>query len=229
MLRVQFEPAYLLSRKAYKEESALIELFTQQHGLVRLVARGVRRKRSSLGACLQPFQPLLVSWQAKTELGTLTAAELSSSPFILAGDRFLAGNYLNELLSRLLTHSESVQELFIHYAAAIAQLAHSDASMELILRVFEYELLEELGYSLAQQEWLMEDYYQWHAEHGLIRTEQPGPIQGKHLYQIEQRQLTDAAVLKAAKFLARQRLAPLLGERPLKSRDVWLQMKRGSE
>lgn len=229
MQRVQFEPGYLLNRTPYREESALVDILSKEHGLVRLVVRGLRRKKSSLAALLQPFQPLLVSWQSKGELGTLTAAESSSAPLILSGDEYYAACYLNELLTRLLSHADPLPGVFIQYGYSLARLVAKEEPLELILRQFEHEVLEELGYSLPQQEWLADHYYQWHPELGLAQTEQPGPIQGWHLNYIKQKELTDAAVLRAAKYLSRQRLAPLLGRQPLKSREVWQQMKRGSE
>lgn len=229
MQRVQFEPGYVLNRKPYREDSALVDVLTKEHGLVRLVARGLRRKKSSLSALLQPFQPLLVSWQSKSELGTLAGVEASSAPLILTGDAFYAACYLNEILTRLLSHAEPAARVFIHYGYSLARLAANDLSMELILRQFEHEVLDELGYSLPHQDWQPDTYYQWQAEQGLIHSQQPGPIQGWHLIQIEQKNFNDAAVLRAAKHLSRQRLAPLLGRQPLKSREVWLQMKRGSK
>lgn len=229
MQRVQFEPAYVLNRIPYREDSALVDLLTKEHGLVRVVARGLRRKKSNLSALLQPFQPLLVSWQSKTDLGTLTAAEASSTPLTLTGDEFYAACYLNEILTRLLTHAEPVPAVFIHYGYSLARLAAQEPGMELILRQFEHEVLDDLGYSLPQQNWQADAYYQWHPEHGLVQSQTPGPIQGWHLSHIEKKEFTKAAVLLAAKHLSRQRLAPLLGRQPLRSREVWLQMKRGSE
>lgn len=229
MLRVQLEPAYILNRQPYKEGSALVDILTEKYGRIRVVARGLNRKKSTLAATLQPFQPTLVSWQAKGDLGTLLSAESSSMPLVLTGDEYYAACYLNELLTRVLTQSEPIPNLFIHYGYSLARLSGKEESLELILRQFEHELLDDLGYSLPHQEWLAESYYEWHGEQGILQTLKPGPIQGWHLSQIEQKNFNNAAVLKAAKHLSRQRLAPLLGSSPLKSRQVWMQLKRGSQ
>src|SRR5687768_9238900 len=66
--RHQLQPALVLSTRAYRETSRLVEAFTAEQGRVGLVARGVRGPRSRLAALLQPLQPLLVSW---TEGGDL--------------------------------------------------------------------------------------------------------------------------------------------------------------
>jgi len=51
---------------------------------------------------LQPFRPLLISWNQKSDLGTLTAADQVASPPALQGQALYCGLYLNELLMRLL-------------------------------------------------------------------------------------------------------------------------------
>ncbi|MBD1390003.1 DNA repair protein RecO [Neiella sp. HB171785] len=228
MLRAQLEPAYVLNRRPYREDSALIDLLTQQHGLVRLVGRGMRRKKQPLGAILQPFAPLLISWQSKTELGQLQQAETASPPLLLSGDQTLAGFYLNELVYRLLTPLESAPSVFAHYGSAIAQLAASDSKLEPVLRQFEHALLDHLGYGLSDTQHLDgESFYQWQPQQGLVLCDHQSHIQGWHLQCIEASNYDDESVLRAAKILTRQRLEPLLAGRPLQSRQVWLQMKRG--
>ncbi|GGA74770.1 DNA repair protein RecO [Neiella marina] len=228
MLRAQLEPAYVLNRRPYREDSALVDLLTQQHGLVRLVARGMRRKKQPLGAILQPFAPLLISWQSKSDLGQLQQVEAGNQAFALTGDNTLAGFYLNELLYRLLTPLESAGAVFAHYGAAIAQLAQPTVKLEPVLRQFEHALLDHLGYGLSDTQQLVDDgFYLWEPQQGLVPSEYDSAIKGWHLQCIESSDYADEAVLRAAKILTRQRLEPLLAGRPLQSRQVWLQMKRG--
>lgn len=222
------QPVYLLNRRPYREDSALIDVLSRDYGLVRLVARGLRRKKNPLSAILQPFTPIIMSWQSKTDLGTMHQAEASQCGFELSGDHLYAGFYLNELVSRLLDNSEPAPELFIHYGASISALSLLDTQFEVILRRFEHELLNYLGYGLPNMEFDNHVYFAWDGAHGLVETQQAGFIQGWHLNHIEAGEYGNEAVLRAAKHLSRQRFAPLLGDKPLKSRDVWLQMKRGN-
>ncbi|MDE0854184.1 MAG: recombination protein O N-terminal domain-containing protein, partial [Nevskia sp.] len=69
--RIEFEPAYLLAQRPYRESSQLLEVFSRNHGRVGLVARGARGPRSRLRGVLQLFTPLLLSWSESGELGTL--------------------------------------------------------------------------------------------------------------------------------------------------------------
>ena len=46
--------------------------------------------------------PLSMSWFLKSDLGTLTGAEIQGAPLSLAGDALLSGYYVNELLLHFL-------------------------------------------------------------------------------------------------------------------------------
>jgi DNA repair protein RecO (recombination protein O) len=175
--RVELQPAYILHQRAYRDTSVLLELFTPEYGRVGLVARGARGSRARWRGLLQPFQPLLVSWILRGELGTLTVAEASGGALMLAAARIASGFYLNEILLRLLARHDPHLELFGWYDATLrglARLSHPSsiagvdlhatnggkkggqveastdlAELEILLRRFELRLLEVLGYRLV--------------------------------------------------------------------------------
>ena len=62
MARFELEPAYILHSRAYRESSQLLEIISRDHGRQGLVARGARGSRSRWKNMLQPFRPLLLSW-----------------------------------------------------------------------------------------------------------------------------------------------------------------------
>lgn len=126
----------------------LIEAFTRDHGRVGLVARGVRSARSRFPrASLQPLQPLLLSWSARSELGTLTAAEQTGTRWILSGDALLAGMYVNELVLRLTSRNDAHSPAFAAYTECLARLAERP-DIAWTLRRFERDFLADLGYAL---------------------------------------------------------------------------------
>ncbi len=148
-MRIDQQPAFILHARPYRETSLLIEAFARDHGRVGLVARGVRRERSRLPrGVLQPLQPLLLSWVARGELGTLTGAEVASTPLRLSGDALLAAMYVNELVLRLGARSDAPTHAFAAYAQCLARLA-DDANMAWTLRRFERDFLADIGYALA--------------------------------------------------------------------------------
>lgn len=126
----------------------LIEAFTRDHGRVGLVARGVRSARSRFPrASLQPLQPLLLSWSARGELGTLTAAEQTGTRWMLSGDALLAGMYVNELVLRLTSRNDAHPAAFAAYTECLARLAEGP-DIAWTLRRFERDFLADLGYAL---------------------------------------------------------------------------------
>ena len=45
--RVSLQEGFVLHTRAYRETSALVDVFTKEYGVVRLVARGIKRKSSN--------------------------------------------------------------------------------------------------------------------------------------------------------------------------------------
>ena len=147
-MRIEDEPGFILHTRPWRETSLLIEAFTRDHGRVGLVARGVRSAKSRFArATLQPLQPLLLGWSARGELGTLTAAEQTGSPWRLSGDALFAGMYVNELVLRLSSRNDAHPGAFGAYTECLARLAEDD-DIAWTLRRFERELLADLGYAL---------------------------------------------------------------------------------
>jgi DNA repair protein RecO (recombination protein O) len=242
MKRIQLQPAYLLSVRAYRETSALLEVLTPEHGRLGLVARGSRGPRSKLRGLLQPFQPLLLSWSEGGELGTLSGAEAAGPATGLRGEAVFSGWYLNELVLRLLPRRDPHPALFDGYAQALAALGDPapdtvDATVEApaahgaarALRVFELHLLAELGYAVNLPDDLVPDgWYGYDPEVGL-RVAEPGPTayRGASLRALAAKTLdTDESLRDARRFL-RAALAPHLGERALRTPELLRALREG--
>ncbi len=144
--RVEFEPAYLLAQRPYRETSLLLEVFTPNQGRAGLVANGARGPRSKLRGTLQLFTPLLLSWSEAGELGTLRAAESDGAAVDLAGERVFHGWYVNELLLKLTERHDPHPRLYRDYGQTLGSLAGDQG--EAALRVFEKRLLAQIGYAL---------------------------------------------------------------------------------
>ena len=55
-----WQRAFVLHSRPWSETSLVLDVFTEESGRVRLVAKGARSKRSNLKGALQPFTPLLL-------------------------------------------------------------------------------------------------------------------------------------------------------------------------
>ncbi|MGH8441873.1 MAG: DNA repair protein RecO [Nevskiaceae bacterium] len=220
MRRVQLEPAWVLSARPYRETSALIEAFAEHSGRVGLVARGVRGARARHRGLLQPFQPMLLSYSERGELGTLAAAEAGGAPVVLRGEAVFSGWYLNELVLRLLPRRDPHPGLFGHYSEALGALPGPGAAVA--LRVFEKRLLGELGYGLQLPEPVESDaWYDWDAERGL-RLAEPGPssYRGTSLQALADETFDTEESLRDARRLMRAALQPHLGDRALRTPEM---------
>src|SRR5690606_16075521 len=137
--------AFILHSRPYKETSALVDLFTLQHGRLRAVLRGARGK---VGSLARPFAPLDLELRGRAELKSVSRVESAGRANLLSGDALFSGLYLNELLIRLLPAEVPQPELFEHYRLTLQALAER-RPLEPLLRAFEWRLLDDLGYGFA--------------------------------------------------------------------------------
>ena len=234
--QVQLEPGYLLHQRPYRESSALLEVFTEAQGRVGLVARGVRSARSKQRGELQPFRALRFSWQARGELGTLTGIEADGVTTPLQGEALYSGFYLNELLVRLLVRHDPHPQLFVAYRHSLDALMQGE-TVEPVLRLFERCLLQEAGYGLQLEfeaetgEVLHADaLYDYHLESGPVSVDKgvtDGFIfRGASLLAMARGELSQPEVLQDAKRLMRAALKLYLGDKPLKSRELFSAVDR---
>ncbi len=230
MNRVPLTPVYVLHRRAYRNTSLLIDFFSQQHGRVSVVARSARGPKSRYRGALQPFTPMLASWSGQGELKTLNLLEVEGSAYWLRGKSLLCGLYLNELLLRLLHRQDPYPHVYHIYQMTLSALYKAQA-IEHALRIFEKNLLHELGYGLslhceAQSGMAINEqaYYYYHPEIGFLRSsdgaEEAHLFQGKSLLAFHQDQLRDEQSLKDAKRLMRLALSSHLGHKPVASREL---------
>ena len=153
--RVQLQPAYIIHQRPYRDTSAIVEVFSEAHGRHALVAKGLKRPKSKLKGLLQPFQPLLVSWVGKSELGTLTDAELFSRPATIKAQYIPSAFYLNELILHLLLRDDPHDDLFATYHQTLLNLQQltgeqvDELRWQAYLRMFELALLQSIGYGLV--------------------------------------------------------------------------------
>ena len=113
---------YVLHSYPYRETSLILQVWTEKHGRLGLVAKGARRPKSPSRSVLVPFQLLALDWFGRGELRTLKTAEPAVPATPLGGASLLSAFYSNELLLKLTTRDDPHEALFDAYDAAIARL-----------------------------------------------------------------------------------------------------------
>lgn len=229
--KLSLEPSYILHSRPYRDNSLLVDIFSREHGRIGAVAKGAKQAKSKFNGLLQPFSLLLLSWSGKGELMTLTDAELQQAALKLKGQQLISGFYVNELLTRLLQRHDPHQTLFDVYHETLCMLEKGEHE-ELVLRRFETQLLQEIGYGLILDHDVetgeviqSEASYCYHLERGPVKTSGSSNLQGivisgQTLLAIRDETLEDVTHLKQAKQLMRAIIAHQLGDKPLRSREL---------
>jgi len=246
--RVQFQPAYILHQRPYKDASAIVEIFSAEHGRHGLVAKGIKRSTSRLRGVMQSFQPLLMSWVGRGELGTLTAVEMRGHALVFEPKYYSSAFYMNELLLRLLQRDDPHVELFSCYDNALRSLAALTGArdtalpLQAILRLFEVNLLQLLGYALILDHDVKtnepindECQYDYMFDYGPVRSTDDDSesnrvvVNGATLQALSRLSRSDgeiagvnsSLIFKEAKRLLRGVLDYYLGYKPLQSREMY--------
>lgn len=224
------ERGFVLHRREYSESSLLVDFFTENHGRITLLAKGARRSRSALKGLLQPFTPLLLQWGGKGELKTLLKAEPAALALPMNTFSLYSGFYVNEILVRILENYTAYPELFQHYLRCVTQLASQSEQIEPILRTFEFQLLQAVGYGVnfthcaaTGEPVEPEMLYQFYENQGFVASllRNNNTFLGKNLLAFDCLDFSEKDTQQAAKRFTRIALKPYLGSAPLKSRELF--------
>lgn len=233
MVRETLQDAYVLHYRRYRETSIVADIFSRNFGKLSVIAKGARRNRSKFSCILQPFRHLKLSWCGKSDLLTLTDAEMIAPLRQLTGSNLYCGFYINELLYHFLYKHDPHVDLFSAYQEVLALIENSD-SAEKPLRYFELLLLEQIGYGLqiryegdSERPIDPEKSYDYVIGKGPVATtSEIGSIRGSALIALQWRNLSDCAnELREAKLFLRRVIDFHLGGKSLKSRSLFQHYK----
>lgn len=230
-MRNELLNGYLIHHRKYRERSHIVHLFTQEYGRVDGILRQMPPPQ---------YQPIVLQATGKSELKNFTKLEIVNHPIFFYGDAFFSGFYLNEIILRLCPLEEVMPETFqkyhltLNHLQTLSQQIDANQFLKQILRQFEYTLLEELGYGIdfqidaQQNEILPQMRYQFQLNDGFI------PVAHRHqsallgedilsMITYEKGMDFNAQQLQLLNKLYRQMISSLMGDRPLKSRQLWIQ------
>ncbi|MGB7816929.1 MAG: DNA repair protein RecO [Methylotenera sp.] len=232
------QAVYVLHTYPFKETSLVVELFSKRFGRIAAVAKGARRPRSAMRGMLQSFQMLSGAWSGKNELKTLHSLDWSAGLTLIKGEALMCGFYMNELLLRLLPREDAHETLFEYYANTMQTLTNS-TDLATILRRFELKLLQEMGYAvpLLQDENGLEivanKTYRYEAEYGACElgayergvTRNGVQLSGKTLLDMANNGYSSVQTQQQSKQLMRYLLAHYLGDKPLHTRQLLIDLQ----
>ena len=222
---------YLIHHRKYRDRSHIVHLFTQEYGRI----DGILRQNPP-----PQYQPISLLASGKSELKNFTKLEIVNQPIFFFGDAFFSGFYLNEILLRLCPLEVEMPQTFAKYGDTLTALQNLSAQqdpntyLKQILRQFEYVLLEELGYALDfsvdanQAEINPQQQYYFQLNDGFMPTakESRATVSGQQILTMQHYENGgdfNPEQLQLLTKLYRQVISALLGDRPLKSRQLWIQ------
>ena len=153
--------------------------------------------------------------------------EANGLSYHLPGKILASGFYLNELLIHLLHRHDPHGSIFQIYADTLAQL-HDAQQHEACLRLFEKQLLIELGYGLlldrtvSGEPVVPTESYIFNFGIGCEKVAAPSAqtFLGSELLALHHGKFISSAELLVAKKILRSALAALLGSHPIRSREM---------
>ena len=227
--RINDEAAFVIQTWPWKETSLLVEMLTLNHGKVVMVARGAKRPGCQFRGLLSPFLPLKVSYWGTNEVKTLAKVSWLGGFIPLQGDALFSGFYVNELLARLLPREDCIEPLFASYVNVLKALADEKNEHEKALRLFEADLLSDLGWALPASEqclwaWVDNEFRVVESVRDLPET--AVPVLPRVLDEMNRRDFTRQETLMTAKRLFRAMIAHYAGDKPLNTRRILQELKR---
>jgi len=139
--------AIIIKKTKLGEADRILTLYTPHLGKIQAVAKGVRRPRSKMAGHLELLTHSQISLARGRNLDTITGSQTINSFLPLKSDLDLASYalYLTELVNRFTPDEAENQPLFQLLLETMQQLCQAN-NKELVLRYFELQLLDKVGY-----------------------------------------------------------------------------------
>ncbi len=143
------ESAICLRTTDYSETSQVVQFLSRQSGVVRLLAKGTKRPKSSSGGAIDLLGEgeLLFIHRNTESLGTLIEFTETISHSDLRSDagRLNTSLYMIELVSACLPEADPHPEVFDLLHQVLVRLGQRDAPLQAVLAYFQWRLLRCVG------------------------------------------------------------------------------------
>lgn len=146
-VRLYRTEAVVLRRRDLGEADRILTIFSQRHGKLRVVAKGVRKTKSRLAGHLEPYTRTALMLAQGRNLDIVTQAQLVD-PYrsVHAQESLIAyAGYLGDLLDAMTVEAQENEAVYDLLVAALARL---DCGLDpfLTARWFELRLLQLQGF-----------------------------------------------------------------------------------
>jgi DNA repair protein RecO (recombination protein O) len=137
----------ILKSRDLRESDQLLTIFTEKEGKITAVAKGVKKNRSSLRGCVQPFCHSHLFFNRGREMELITQGKIIDFFGNSREDitRTLYSMYIMELLDKSLLEKVALPPLYMALISVL-ELVNEQGLNPILIRYFESRLLVNLGY-----------------------------------------------------------------------------------
>lgn len=140
-------PSIILKTRTLRESDQIVSTFTEKEGKITAVAKGVKKPKSSLRGCVQPFCYSHLFFSKGQDMDLITQGKIidffgNSREDI---NRMLYCMYMMELLDKSLMEKVPIPNLFA-VCLDVLQVMNKEGFNPMLIRYFESRLLVNLGY-----------------------------------------------------------------------------------
>tara|TARA_B100000963_G_scaffold14576_1_gene11212 strand:- start:401 stop:1096 length:696 start_codon:yes stop_codon:yes gene_type:complete len=231
MSQINNDECFLLHQRPYGETSIISEVFTKTNGRTSLIAKGAKKPKSKFFGYLVPFYKLDITYSGRSELKTLTNIDRDLSDFNnTLSKKSYSLLYINELLIKLLPKDAAHEELFNLYENFLKEVS-SKKDIEIVLRHFELDLLDMLGYGLDydndidnNKPIMAKATYSFISEKGFKESERSN-LSGEDIMNIKNRNLEEVP-RQSLKDITTKAIRFCLDGKELTSREIFKSIKK---
>lgn len=136
----------ILRRTNFGETDRIITILTEKFGLVRVIAKGIRKTLSKLAGHLEPFCVTEFLIAEGRNLDIISGAQIRKCHLNLRSNLapIQTANYLAEIIAKMLPENEKHPEIFELMDETLEHL--NSAPGELLIAYFELNFLSSIGY-----------------------------------------------------------------------------------
>jgi DNA repair protein RecO (recombination protein O) len=211
--------AFLIHRRDYQNNSELLDFLTNEFGLVRSIARGIKSKKAKI----QAFSKLNITLSGVSNLKKLQNWQIEDEFREISYDNLLLLTYVNEILTKLLT--DNPIQICDEYYYLLTHLNNDKVNNHWLLRIFENHLLSELGFGLEFEFDIENKKVQNDKNYNFILNqgfkESEIGIRGEDILKFAKDRMPSAKGLSEYKKINRSRIDFLLGGREIKTRSLF--------
>lgn len=136
----------IIKRSNFSEADRLVTIFTEKHGIVRVIAKGVRKPLSKLSGNIELFCLTDFLFAEGRNLDIVSGAEIIKCYFKMRNGLETTSKsfYFSEIIEKMLAENQAHPRIFVLLENVLENL--NEKNSKLLISFFEINFLADIGY-----------------------------------------------------------------------------------